>query len=101
MLDSMKNEFGLVANTGNAGKWDWMWKWYEPPGGPWVPARRCIRGEDVLVTLLKNALWRVTGENPGGFGVIVSTFLSLELSEYTNIWVLRIKLRNDLRVNEI
>jgi len=53
------------------------------------------------VTLLKNALSRVTGENSGGFGAIVSKFLSLELSEYTNMWGLRIKLRNDLRVNEI
>jgi len=31
--------------------------------------------------LKKNALWKVSGENSGGFGVIVSKFLSLELSE--------------------
>jgi len=37
MLDSMKNEFGTVANTVNAGKWDWVWNWYETPGGSWVP----------------------------------------------------------------
>ena len=53
------------------------------------------------MTFMKNALWRVTGENSRGFGVIVSKFLSLELSEYTNMWGLRIKLLNDLRVNEI
>jgi len=65
MLDSMKNEFGLVVNTVNAGKCGSVRNWYEPPGGSWVPTRRRIRGENVLVMLLKNVLWRVTGG--GGF----------------------------------
>jgi len=76
MLDSMKNEFGLVVNAVNAGKCGSVRNWYEPPGGSWVPARRRIRGENVLVMLLENALWRVTkGEIFGGLGVIVNKFL--------------------------
>jgi len=33
MLDSMKNEFGSVVNIVDVGNWDWVWNWYEPPGG--------------------------------------------------------------------
>jgi len=61
MLELMQKEFGLVVNTVNAGKCGSVRNWYEPPGSTWVTARRRIRGENVLVMLLKNVLWRVTG----------------------------------------
>ena len=76
MLELMLKEFGLVVNTVNAGKCGSVRNWYEPPGGSWVPARRRIRGENVLVMLLENALWRVTGRGiSGGFGLKVSKYL--------------------------
>jgi len=76
MLELMQKEFGLVVNTVNARKCGSVRNGYEPPGGTWVTARRRIRVKNVLVMLLRNALWRVTGRGiSGGFGLKVSKYL--------------------------
>ena len=101
MLDLMQKEFGLVVNIVNAGKCGSVRNWYEPPGGTWVTARRRIRGENVLVMLLKNVLWRVTGGDFWKIWVKSQQISFHELSEHTNIGGLRIYLWYDLGVSAI
>jgi len=96
----MHTELGVIVNTVNAGKCGRPQNWYEPPGGTWVIARRCIRVEGAGRCCCEMHSWGVAGDFCEKW--VNSQKITLQkLSEHINIWVLRIIWWYDLCVNEI